>query len=452
MTISLAGTPYSIEANRRWFEDAVASLQQRAELLRSEGKLSEQTLRAYFGDKRFEQIAESNAIEGSTLSVGETKLAVLRGITIAGHDAAWSQDAVNLATALDRMVQLARLTEATRISQVLELHKLILGAVPGSGAWRTRPVEISGSPHVPPASRDQVASEMAQWERWSLEASAAPTLVRGIVLPTWLTHIHPFADGNGRTSRAVMNLELIRAGLPGVIIRRKDRLRYYEALAESDMGGDLAPIAELVLTRAEDALHDLERTATAQQGYAQAQAKLRQQQVRQVGIWNDAVRLLFSLVDDALRAAVEPIGSVSTHWYEAEISVEDYAALARGDSEGNTWLFRLAVEVPGVRSLQYLAWIGYRSTEMRQWEQIGKGPSIFWSLPDPEGYRKWIRDDSRSPGVAELTLDLPNVDRWIARQPDGDIRRYKPSGIARRITDATIRSLTDSGKSPSIEL
>lgn len=449
MAVSLSGTPYSIEASRQWFEDTVGGLQRRAELLRSDGKLSERTLKAYFGDKRFEQIAESNAIEGSTLSVGETKLAVLRGITITGHDPSWSQDAVNLATALDRMTELARSPDATRVSQVLELHKLILGGTPGSGEWRTRPVQISGSPHVPPATRDQVVAEMEQWERWSLDASPAPALVRAIVLPTWLTHVHPFSDGNGRTSRAVMNLELIRAGLPSVIVRRKDRLRYYEALAESDMGGDLGPIAELVLTRAEDALSDLERTATAHQGYDQAQARLRQQQSRQVGIWNDAVRLLFSSVDDALKAAIGEMGAVSTHWYEAELSTDDYAALSRGDSEGNSWLFRLDAEVPGIRSLRYLAWTGFRSADLRQMTNLSHGPSIFWSVPDLTGYWKWTRDDGRAPGVAEMTLDLPNVDRWIARQPNGEIRSLKPSGIARRIVEATIGSLTDDPPDPA---
>ena len=432
-----------MEANCQWLEDAVGSLGRRAELLRSTGKLSEQTLRAYFGDKRFEQIAESNAIEGSPLSVGETKLAVLRGVTITGHDPSWSEDAVNLAAALDRMVELARIHEATRLGQVLKIHELILGGASGSGEWRTVPVEISGSPHLPPPTRDQVVAEMEQWERWSTDASEAPALLRAIVLSTWLTHVHPFRDGNGRTSRAVMNLELIRSGLPSVIIRRKDRLRYYEALAESDTGGDLTLIAELVLSRAEDALRDLERAATAHQGFDKIQAALRQQQARKAGIWNDAVRLLFSLVDDALRAAVGPTGTVATRWYEAELSTEDYVALCRGDSEGNSWLFRLAVEVTGVRSLRYLAWTGYRSNEMRQRRTLGPGPSIFWSVPDPTGYQKWIRDDAQAPGVAELTLELPDVDRWIARLPDGEIRSFKPSGIARRIMRATTESLMD---------
>ena len=62
MTIDLTGSPYSIEDTGRWAIDKAAKLQQRADLLREQGRLTKETLRAYFGDKRFEQIAESNAI------------------------------------------------------------------------------------------------------------------------------------------------------------------------------------------------------------------------------------------------------------------------------------------------------------------------------------------------------------------------------------------------------
>lgn len=85
---SLVGSPYSLETRGAWVLDEASRLHDRVGLLRSQGQLTEQTLRAYFGDKRFEQIAESNAIEGSTLTVGETKMAVERGIAITGHDPA----------------------------------------------------------------------------------------------------------------------------------------------------------------------------------------------------------------------------------------------------------------------------------------------------------------------------------------------------------------------------
>ncbi len=444
MTIDLAGSPYSIEGSGRRFVDKAAELQERANLLREQGRLTELTLRTHFGDKRFEWIAESNAIEGSTLDVGETQIAVLQGITITGHDPAYSEAAVNLSKALDRIVELARDPIPTDIEQVKELHALILAGSPAAGLFRSTPVRIGGSPHVPVGSWQEVMSAMEDWERWSCANAEVPALLRAIVLHTWLTHIHPYSDGNGRTSRAVMNLELIRAGLPVTIIRRRDRSRYYEALAESDLGGDLGLIAELILARAEDALRSLERAATAHQGYDVVHARLRKAQQRQVAIWNDAVRLLFSLIDDDLTATLGDLGQVSTHWYDDELLVDDYVALSQGDSAGNSWLFRFEAVVPGLESSRYLAWTGYRSFEMQQFEDLGAGPAIFWSVPDPSGYRKWMRDVSQSPGVAEITLSLPAADRWIARLPDGEIRAFLPSAIARRVASAVVESMSGS--------
>ncbi len=437
MTISLDGSPYSLEDTGGWVFDKADKLQRRVDLLREQGQLSEQTLRAYFGDTRFRQIAESNAIEGSTLDVGETRMAILRGVTITGHDPAFSKDAVNLSRALERMVDLAQDASPTNLSQVKEIHALVLGDTPGAGLLRTRPVRIGGSPHRPPGSWGEVMSAMEEWESWSESNEGGSALLRAIVLKTWLTHIHPFLDGNGRTSRAIMNLELIRAGLPSIIIRRKDRSRYYEALAESDLGGDIGPISELILDRADDALRDLVRHATAYEGYDEAREKLRKAQERQVAIWNDAVRLLFSLVDDALDAAFGEIGEVATRRYEEQLSVEDYATLLGGDPISRSWLYRIDLQGPILGSRSWLAWAGYRSFEMSAWQGIGTGPSIFWSVPDPTGYRPWVLAGSDSPGVMELTLRLPQVDQWIARLPGGmEIRRLRPSEVANRIVAA----------------
>ena len=266
MTISLDGSPYSLEetGGRVWQE--AAEIHERVDKLREQGRLSEQTLRDYFGDTRFRQIAESNAIEGSTLSVGETELAVMKGVTITGHDPAYTKDAVNLSKALDRMVELARDVSPTTLDQVKELHTLILGEAPGAGLFRSQPVRIAGSDHRPPVSWRDVMAAMEDWEAWSVSNKNSRALPRAAVLHTWLTRIHPFTDGNGRTARAVMNLELIRAGLPSIIIRRKDRRRYYEALAESDLGDGLGPVFGLILARTEDALRDLERRAARFEG------------------------------------------------------------------------------------------------------------------------------------------------------------------------------------------
>lgn len=441
MTISLDGSPYSLEETGGRVWQKAAELQERVDVLREQGQLSERTLREYFGDTRFRQIAESNAIEGSTLSVGETELAVMKGVTITGHDPAYAKDAVNLSKALERMVELAGDGSPTTLDQVKELHALILGEAPGAGLFRSQPVRIAGSDHRPPVSWKDVMSAMEEWESWSVSNKNSRALPRAAVLHTWLTHIHPFTDGNGRTARAVMNLELIRAGLPSIIIRRKDRGRYYEALAESDLGGDLGLISELILARTEDALRDLERRATKIEGWDLARAKLRKAQEGQVAIWNNAVRLLFSLVEDTLGAALDESSEVSTRWYHDELLLEDYAALENDDPAGNSWLYRIDVKVPLLGARRWLAWTGYRSHEMKNELGIGAGPSIFWSIPDPSGFRQWTLAYSESPGVEEFTLQLPNVDRWIGRLTDGRIERIVPSEMARKIAQAVIESM-----------
>ena len=444
MTISLSGSPYNFEETGHWVLDKSCQFLARAELLRVQGQLSDTTLRAYFGQKRFEHIAESNAISGSTLSVSETQIAVIRGITITGHDPAYSEDAINLSLALERMVKMADERSPTTLDQVKSLHALILGDTPGAGLFQERPARVARLPYRKLSTCAGINSGMEDWERWSVGNMDASALLRAVVLHTWLTHVHPFINGNGRVSRVVMNLELIRAGLPSVIIRRKDRLRYYEALAESDVSKDLGTIAELILSRADDALRDFERagiTHDTHEGYDRAQAQLRTAQERKVGIWNDAVWLLFSLVEEALETAVGDIGEVSIYWYDHKLLIDDYVALEHGDTAGNSWLCRINVEVPAVGSRRLLAWIGYRTYAIQDWLSVGPGPSIFWSIPDPSGHRKWIRDDSKSPGVSELTLQLPDVDSWAARLPDGRITRLEPGQVAAKVAEAVITSM-----------
>jgi len=96
---------------------------------------------------------------------------------------------------------------------------------------------------------------MENWENWSAENSDLPAIIRATVLHAWLAQIHPFIDGNGRTARAITNLELIRAGYPTIIIHNKDRDRYIDALAKADESGELIEFFNLMVAGASEALN-----------------------------------------------------------------------------------------------------------------------------------------------------------------------------------------------------
>lgn len=439
----LDGCPYLVDEEgwRRAMAD-VAALEVKVGDLRSQGTLTDQTLRAYYNETRLSAITESNALEGSPLNLGETKLAVLQGITVSGHDPAYSRDAIALGAALDRVVELARartgadLAQLTDLTQLKDLHGLILGERPSAGTFRTEPVRISGAAHRPPRTWAEVMDAMEQWEGWSRENAVVSPLLRAAVLHTWLTHVHPFLDGNGRTARAILNLELIRAGYPSVIIRHKDRGRYLEALSESDAGGDLGPMLDLLVERSRHAINRLEYAAREGQGYDQMAVQRSRARTTMVALWNDAVRLLHTSLLDALERSFGHDGRVAVTWYNAALTVDDFNLLSQDDSEGNSWLFHLTVDVPGFKQCEYLAWTGFRSEETRNDARLGGGPSIYWSIPDLSGHHKWTRAAHQSPGVAEITLDLPDVDRWVVRTVAGNLQRVALGDLVREIVSA----------------
>lgn len=446
MSPNLKGTPYSIDtAAAHALDNAIRESEERVSLLRTQGKLSSATLKSYYGDRLFEQVAESNAIEGSTLDAGETKLAVLRGITTTGHDPAYVRDARTLHAALNQLTVLAREDRATDIAQIRELHTLILGDQPGAGSFRSQEVRIKGSPHTPPRTWRGVMDAMEQWEHWSTENVAESALVRAVVLHTWFVWVHPYVDGNGRTARAVANLELVRAGHPPIIIRRKDRDRYLDALMESDSGGDLRPMFDLVLERAGHALRDLERVATARQDYNPVAVRLRRAQESRAARWNAAINLLIVALRAEFDDRLAPSGvTASIHVYDFELSVEDFIELCEYRAIRGGWCFRIRVDAPGLGRVERLAFYGFRSDPMQSAIGSGEppGPTLLWSVPNPGGYPPWQRSPNGGPAGAEITL---TGDRWLVRRPPASFERFELSGLARKIADDLVALVTDGG-------
>jgi predicted nucleotidyltransferase/fido (protein-threonine AMPylation protein) len=257
--LALTGTPYGLSvASETVLLARLDRIREREGLLRSQGFLSTGAVRAFCEATRFEQVAESNALEGSTLSVEDTEQAVLCASTFTGHDPGFVRDAIALDRALRRMVELATETNApTDIAQIHEIHALLLGDRPGAGLFRKERVLIRGSRHTPPKTWEAVMRQMETLQAWSREHAGLPAPLRSMVLHAWLTHVHPYIDGNGRLGRAMGNLELIRGGYPPIIIRKqRDRPRYIAALGESDAGG-IGAFAGMILERVDSSLFEL---------------------------------------------------------------------------------------------------------------------------------------------------------------------------------------------------
>ena len=189
----------------------------------------------------------SNAIEGNTLTLKETKVA-LEGITIGGKTLREHFEAINHRDAIlmveERVAKQQPLDEWT----IKSLHQLVMKNIDSDNAGRYRQVNvlISGAEHRPPEAL-QVPEQMAAFIDWySNQAQALHPIERAARVHGEFVKIHPFVDGNGRTSRLLMNLELMKAGFPATVIEVTQRLDYYQALDQAHCTGDYRDFIQLV--------------------------------------------------------------------------------------------------------------------------------------------------------------------------------------------------------------
>lgn len=173
----------------------------------------------------------SNAIEGNTLTLQETKVA-LEGITVGGKTLREHFEAINHKEAILFIEELVQKNELLNEHDIKSIHALILKNIDkeGSGKYRDINVLISGAKHKPPQAIE-VSHKMQEFIEWyNLQHSNLHPIELAARVHVDFVKIHPFSDGNGRTSRLLMNLELIKHGYPPVVIKVADRLEYYKAL------------------------------------------------------------------------------------------------------------------------------------------------------------------------------------------------------------------------------
>ncbi len=202
-----------------------------------------------------EWIYNSNAIEGSTLTLRETQLILEQGITIGGKSLREHFEVINHQDAIKLVESLAVANEPITPFHVRQLQALVLAKIDdqNAGQYRNVPVRIIGTTHEPPPSWD-LPAQMNDWGDWlQAEEGKMETVTLAAMVHHKLVAIHPFLDGNGRSARLIMNLVLMRSGYPPAIIARTNRQQYYRVLAQAD-GGNSTPLVNFVGRAAERSL------------------------------------------------------------------------------------------------------------------------------------------------------------------------------------------------------
>ena len=185
---------------------------------------------------------ESNRIEGNTLTLRETDLVINEGLTISGKSMREHLEAINHVEAVAYIKQLIERNFSFNERELLSVHNLILrGIIPeDAGRYRKVQVMIKGSSHMPPQPF-LVPKQMEDYFLWMEEnKNKLHPVILAAEMHERLVTIHPFIDGNGRTSRLIMNLILLQNGYVIANIKGdyETRMQYYQSLETAQTSGN----------------------------------------------------------------------------------------------------------------------------------------------------------------------------------------------------------------------
>lgn len=217
--------------------------------------LSKHTLKSLRENMLVEWTYNSNAIEGNTLTISETKV-VLEGITIGGKSIREHLEVINHKDAILFLEELAQKDEPLSEWNIKNLHRMVLKNIDdeNAGAYRHENVVISGAKHRPPEHflvKEHMERMLAEYNGQWLKLHP---IVRAALLHGEFVKIHPFVDGNGRTARLLLNFELMKCGYPPAIIKAEIRPEYYNVLDLAHTTGDYGKFVELVARCVETSL------------------------------------------------------------------------------------------------------------------------------------------------------------------------------------------------------
>jgi len=214
--------------------------------------LTKDALKKLLEDIRLRHTYHSDAIEGNTLTLQETKLVLEEGVTIGGKSLKDHIEAKNDAEAFDLMIKLVHAKKPISQDIIQQIHEIVTkGVSEESGKYRTENVRITGSKTTPP-SYSKIIKLMEGFISNIRKLKLHP-IKKAAFIHHELVRIHPFLDGNGRVSRLITNLYLMKQGYPPIVLKKEDRHKYYQVLQRAD-DGDLSPLANFIANAVHEAL------------------------------------------------------------------------------------------------------------------------------------------------------------------------------------------------------
>ena len=217
-------------------KDLFQKIDRYAAVIRSHRPLSDAEIRELDAYYKIGMTYSSNALEGNSLTLSETKVLLEDGITVGGKPIRDCYEATGHAKAYDYMISIARSGELTVTEEIIRrLHELFYKAIDpdAAGQYRTGQVFITGTEYIPPTA-EEVPIYMTEL---AAELPAKRAALHPVEFAAYahrrLVDIHPFQDGNGRTARLLMNLLLIQQGYCVVSIPPVLRHEYITALQQA---------------------------------------------------------------------------------------------------------------------------------------------------------------------------------------------------------------------------
>ncbi|VDK76447.1 unnamed protein product [Onchocerca ochengi] len=219
-------------------------------------------LRRAMRESYFLHIYHTVAIEGNTMSLGQTRSILETRMAVAGKSIMEHNEILGMDSALRFINQSVVYVSYFTLQDILDIHSRVLGFVDpdAAGVFRKTQVFVGSFTPIP---ANLIPGEMEEMVKWlnDDDSMLLDPIERAAIAHYKLVSIHPFIDGNGRTARLLMNLILMQSGFPPVIIPVEDRSDYYDTLTAANRG-NLRPFIRFIARQTDATLQMYINSAT----------------------------------------------------------------------------------------------------------------------------------------------------------------------------------------------